>query len=287
LSNIIGSFFSAYAGSGSFTRSGVNYSAGAKTPASAIFAAIFLMIIVLLIAPLTQYISISAMAGVIILVGYNLIDFKQIKHILKSSKSETSILAVTFFSTLFLELEFAIYLGIFLSLILFLNRTSTPRIVTMYSSFNPEKNKKSLVGECKIDENFKENLKCPQLEIIRIDMSVYFGSTNYVNEFLNKIIIEKNIKNILILCSSINFIDMTGMEMFEKISDMLKKMGGGLYFLELKTDVLYELSKSGFINHLGKEYFFSIKKDAIKFIYSKLNKDICKKCKNKVFEECN
>ena len=109
MSNIAGSFMSSYAGSGSFTRSGVNYAAGAKTPLSAIFAALFLMIIVLLIAPLTAYLPIAAMGGIILLVAYNLIDFHHIRQTLSFSKSESSILLTTFFATLFLELEFAIY----------------------------------------------------------------------------------------------------------------------------------------------------------------------------------
>ncbi len=131
LSNVVGSFFSRYAGSGSFTRSGVNYTAGAVTPLSAIFAAIFLLIILLLVAPLTAYIPVAAMASVILLVAYNLIDFKQIKHILVNSRSEASILAATFLSTLFIELEFAIYMGVMLSIIIFLARTSTPEIVDL------------------------------------------------------------------------------------------------------------------------------------------------------------
>ena len=119
LSNIFGSFFSSYAGSGSFTRSGINYDAGAKTPLSAIFAAFFLFIIVLLIAPLTAYLPIASMGGIILLVAYKLIDFQHIRQTLRFSKSESSILLTTFFATLFLELEFAIYLGVLLSLILF------------------------------------------------------------------------------------------------------------------------------------------------------------------------
>ena len=78
LSNMFGSFFSSYAGSGSFTRSGINFEAGAKTPMSAIFAAILLMLIVLLIAPLTAYLPIAAMGGVILLVAYNLVDVHHI-----------------------------------------------------------------------------------------------------------------------------------------------------------------------------------------------------------------
>ncbi|HFC92537.1 MAG TPA: SulP family inorganic anion transporter, partial [Leucothrix mucor] len=128
LSNMVGSFFSSYAGSGSFTRSGVNYEAGAKTPLSAIFAAFFLVIIVLLIAPLTAYLPIAAMGGIILLVAFGLIDFYHIKQTLAFNKSESAILLTTFFATLFLELEFAIYMGVLLSLILFLARTSTPNI---------------------------------------------------------------------------------------------------------------------------------------------------------------
>ena len=104
LSNIVGSFFSSYAGSGSFTRSGINYAAGAKTPLSAIFAALILMVILLLIAPLTAYLPVAAMGGVILLVAYNLIDFHHIKSILTLSKSESSILLITFGATLFLGL---------------------------------------------------------------------------------------------------------------------------------------------------------------------------------------
>ena len=182
LSNMVGSFFSSYAGSGSFTRSGVNYAAGAKTPLSAIFAAVILMLIVLMIAPLTAYLPVPAMAGVILLVAYNLIDLSQIRHILSSSKNETIILLVTFLATLFLELEFAIYLGVLLSLVIFLWRTSTPEIVTLAPDIDQDAQKNTLV-----DVSSKPLNQCPQLKIIRIDMSVYFGSLNHIQTRLNEI----------------------------------------------------------------------------------------------------
>ncbi len=125
MSNLVGSFFSCNAGLGSFTRTGVNYEAGAKTPLSAIFAALFLVLIVLLVAPLTAYLPIAAMGGVILLVAYNLVDLTHIKQTIAFSRSETAVLAATFFSTLFLDLEFAIYIGVITSLVLFLAKTST------------------------------------------------------------------------------------------------------------------------------------------------------------------
>ena len=81
---------------------------------------LLLLLILLLVAPLTAYLPIAAMGGVIMMVAYNLIDRNQIKHVIESSATETIILVATFLATLFLELEFAIYLGVILSLVFFL-----------------------------------------------------------------------------------------------------------------------------------------------------------------------
>ena len=205
LSNIVGSFFSSYAGSGSFTRSGLNFEAGARTQMSAIFAAILLMGIVLLIAPLTAYLPIAAMGGIILLVAYNLIDFHNIKNTLGFSKSESTILVTTFFATLFLELEFAIYLGILLSLVFFLAKTSTPHIPTL--SMDGEFGSP---GRKLISIEQKPLKQCQQLKIIRIDMSIYFCSINHIQNRIAKIVENEHIYHILIVGSGINFIDLAG-----------------------------------------------------------------------------
>ncbi len=281
LSNIVGSFFSSYAGSGSFTRSGVNYSAGAKTPLSAIFAAVFLMAIVLLIAPLTAYLPIAAMGGVILLVAYNLIDFHHIKQILKSSKSETAVLLTTFFATLFLELEFAIYLGVLLSLVLFLAKTSTPEIISLAPDDDPLTHKRKLT-----DINVKPLTECPGLKIIRVDMSIYFGSLNHVQNRLNDIVEHERIKHILIEGSGINFIDLSGAEMLVTEARRLDKLGGGLYFTGLKPNVYDFFSRGCFVSQIGNSHFFDTKKDAIKNIKKILEAEYCKTCTARVFDEC-
>ncbi len=281
LSNMTGSFFSSYAGSGSFTRSGINYEAGAKTPMSAIFAALFLMVIVLLIAPLTAYLPIAAMGGVILLVAYNLIDFKQIKHTLSFSKSESSVLITTFLATLFLELEFAIYLGVILSLVLFLAKTSTPRIPTLSFDEGPDAPKRKL-----INIKLKPVKQCPQVKIIRIDMSIYFGSVNHIQNRIAKIVENEHIYHILIVATGINFIDLAGAEAMIAENNSLKQHGGGLYFVGLKSNVYEFAAKSGFIKHIGNTHFFDSKPAAIAHIYKKLDKDICAKCNALIFKEC-
>jgi len=280
MSNIVGSFMSSYAGSGSFTRSGINYEAGAKTPLSAIFAAVALMGIVLLIAPLTAYLPIAAMGGVILLVAYNLIDFKHIAQILRFSRSESAILLTTFFATLFLELEFAIYLGVLLSLVLFLAKTSTPRIPTL--SVDPETDSRKL-----ININQKPLNQCPQLKIIRIDMSIYFGSINHIQKRIAQIADSERVNHILIIASGINFMDLAGAEALVAENNRLKINGGGLYFVGLKSTVYEFAARSCFIKHLGNDHFFDSKKQAIKSIYQRLDKAKCDNCTSMIFSECH
>ncbi|MGB5766252.1 MAG: SulP family inorganic anion transporter, partial [Arenicellales bacterium] len=281
LSNIGGSFFSSYAGSGSFTRSGINYEAGAQTPLSAIFAALLLMLIVLLVAPLTAYLPIAAMGGVILLVAYNLIDFHHIRQTLTFSKSESAILLTTFFATLFLELEFAIYLGVLLSLVLFLAKTSTPQIPTLSIDASPTSPERKLIN---IQQ--KPLKQCPQLKIIRIDMSIYFGSINHIQNRLSKIMENERINHILIEASGINFIDLAGAEGLVAENRRLVKQGGGLYFVGLKSSVYEFAARSCFIKKIGNDHFFDSKLQAIHRIYEKLDKEECATCQSQIFKEC-
>jgi SulP family sulfate permease len=281
MSNIVGSFVSSYAGSGSFTRSGINYEAGARTPLSAIFAAMFLVVIVLLIAPLTAYLPIAAMGGIILLVAYNLIDFHHIKQSLTFSKTESSILLTTFFATLFLELEFAIYLGVLLSLVLFLAKTSTPNIPTLSIDDSPQSEHRKFTNIQK-----KPLKQCPQLRIIRIDMSIYFGSINHIQKRIAKIVENEKIKHILIESSGINFIDLAGAEALVSENNRLLKKGGGLYFVGLKSTVYEFAAKSCFIKNIGNDHFFDSKTQALISIYRRLDKTICSSCEVLLFREC-
>jgi SulP family sulfate permease len=112
LSNIVGAFFSSYVATGSFNRSALNYEAGANTPLAAVFAAFFLMLIVVLLAPLTAFLPNAAMAGILFLVAWRLIDIPYIKKITRASRGESFVLITTFIATLLLDLEFAILLGV-------------------------------------------------------------------------------------------------------------------------------------------------------------------------------
>ncbi len=279
LSNLLGSFFSSYAGSGSFTRSGINYDSGAKTPMSAIFAALILMGIVLLIAPLTAYLPVAAMGGVILLVAYNLIDFHHIKIIFTTNRTETAIFLVTFFSTLFLELEFAIYIGVLLSLVIFLAKTSRPNITQLAPDNNEERRPFTNIETMPLRE-------CPQLKLLRVDRAIYFGSVSYLQSKLQKIQSSSNVKHILLVASRINYVDMAGGEMLAREARRLQSIGGGLYICGLNAELWQFMAEGGFLKSIGSRYFFASKAEAIRAIYRQLDPHICSTCRHPVFKEC-
>jgi SulP family sulfate permease len=276
--NIVGSFFSSYASSGSFTRSGLNYTAGAVTPMSAVFAALALALIVLLVAPLAAYLPIPAMAAILLVVAWRLIDFHHIGTILRTSKRETTILLTTFFATLFVELEFAIYVGVMLSLVIYLMRTSQPNVVTRVP--DPATPNRHFVTEPKLPE-------CPQLKIVRIDGSLYFGAVDHIQEQLHRL--SQNYpgqKHLLLVGNGINFIDLAGAEMLAAESRQRKANGGGLYLVKVKEEACNTLRKGGFRELIGPENIFQTKSDAIQSVLRRLDRDACARCDKRIFLEC-
>jgi SulP family sulfate permease len=280
LSNMVGSFFSSYAASGSFTRTGVNYEAGAKTPMSAIFAAAALTAILLLIAPLTAYLPIASMAGILLLVAYNLVDFHHIRTIIKASKPETAVLVVTFLATLLVELQFAIYVGVILSLLLYLNRTSHPRFITLAP--DKENDPQNFVNILR-----KPLSECPQLKIIRMDGSLFFGAVDhFLQELRNITKHSPEQAHILLEGSGINFIDVAGCEALAGEAHRLYMSGRRLYLCSLKGEVLDVLKRGGFLERIGEENVFRSKIKAIKNIMPRLDPERCRYCTARVFTEC-
>lgn len=278
LSNIAGAFFSGYVSTGSFNRTGVNYEAGARTPMAAILAGLLLIFVVVLVAPYAVYLPKAAMAGVLFLVAWGLIDWHEIKQIFTFSQRETIVLAITFFSSLFLDLDFAIFLGVMLSLVLYLEKVSKPRIVTR----TPDKNlpNHSFSSEPNLPQ-------CLQLRFIRIDGSLFFGSVNHLEEKFDQLRLESpEQKHLAIICEGINFADLQGSHALYKEAIKRQKLGGQLYLINVKEGLWDALDACECFDKDGARNIFQSKAAAIHAIYQKLDKDRCKICSVKLFKEC-
>jgi len=278
LSNVIGSFFSSYASCGSFNRSGVNYSAGAQTPLATVYASFFLVLILLLVGPLASYLPTAAMAGILFLVAWGLIDFHHIVSIVRTSRAETVILFVTLIGTL-VNLEKGLFFGILLSLVLYLYRVSRPAI-------EPSVPAKEEGAYHFVDA--RGHKECPQFRIVRINGSIFFGAVDYVQNGLQQID-ENNPrqKSVMIIASGINFIDVAGAEMLAQEARRRRKLGGGLYFYRCKESIYKFLRKADKVDDIGAGGFFPAMANWIKPIYATLDPDICKTCTARIFSECH
>ncbi len=213
------------------------------------------------------------MGGIILLVGYNLIDFHHIKQVYKSSGRELIILAITLGGTLFFDLEFALFAGIITSFFFYLERTSKPNIAVLAVD-----HKRRLVNILRDNEA----LECSNLKIIRIDGSLYFGSIEKISGYFSNLYEENDIQHILISAEGINFIDLAAAEWLSIEILKWQKARGGIYISGLKIISQEVLKSGGFIDKIGHDIFFKDKKTAIKEIHEKIEKP----CKIKAFEEC-
>jgi len=280
LANVVGSFFSAYASSGSFTRTGLNFESGAKTPLAAVFSALMLGAIVLLVAPFTAYLPLAAMSGVILLVAANLADVTGIRHILRTAKSEAGVLGVTFLATLFVQLEFAIFSGVILSLLMYLRRTSHPNFVVLAPDH-------SNLRRPLVNVQRKNVPECPQLKILRLDGSIFFGAVAHISEALHRIIDESPEQcHILVIGAGINFIDASGCHMLFNEALSLKLSGRDMFFCSLKTEVREVLKRGMCLKRLGGEHIFESEGQAIAHMVPRLDPQRCACCHARVFREC-
>jgi len=279
LSNIVASFFSGYPASASFNRSGLNYEAGARTPLAAVFSALFLMVILIGVAPLMAYLPTASMAAILFLVAWGLIDFGSIRNIIRASRPEAAVLGLTFAATLLLELEFAILVGVTLSLVVYLNRTSRPSMRSLVPDPRHATRKMAVV-----EQGLAE---CPQLKIMRIEGSIYFGAVSHIDEHFDTLRdVSPGQKNLLLLSKSINFVDVAGAELLAHEADRRRKMGGQLYLYSLRQPVRDMLLRGGYIDQIGRKNIFGTKHEAIGGVFERLDRSICSTCGARIFNEC-
>lgn len=279
LSNIVGSFFSSYVATGSFNRSALNYQAGAKTPVAALLGGIFLIAVVPLVGPYLSYLPMAAIAGVLFLVAWKLIDFHHIKKILKASRNETFVMAMTFFSAIFVDLEFAILLGVLMSLFFFLLDATRPRINSRLP--DPTSVSRSFVTDPTLPE-------CPQIKIVRVDGSFFFGAVHHIQKMFRIFELRQPQQNHLLLISfAINRIDVSGAEFLAREAQSRIEKGGQLYLYRPKAQMVGLLERGGYASLIPPENVFRSKKAVIAHMVSQVDPEICRTCTKRIFIECS
>lgn len=281
LSNAVGGLFQCYAGSGSFTRSGVNNEAGARTPMAGILSSIFLAIILVLASDLIRYIPVPAMSGLILYVAWRLIDIQELNRVIRTSRPETVILALTLLAGLFVELDFAIYVGVMASFAVFIYESSHPSIRVSAPITTPTGRRKFR------NADLHGVPECPQIVTIRLDGPLYFGSVDHVEHEFEKLRQTRPHQgHVLLYLKGVGKIDLAGADFLISAIRDLRASGGSFRIIALFPPLLESLRRFHVIEEIGEDHLHISKGDALAAAMEDLDLGICATCSKRVFLEC-
>ncbi len=277
MANISAGIFSGYASSGSFTRSAVNFQSGARSQMSSVFCGLFILAGVLAFGPLAAYLPRASLAGLIMLIAYRMVDWRGVRRVMRGSRSETGIMVSTFVATLVVPLEFAVLAGIILSLAIYIYKSSMPTVESVVP-----------------DENFHQFVVrprapvCPQVGIIKIEGSLFFGAATHVEDALLANFEANPGQTVLLLrMHGVDRCDMSGIDVLEGILRVYRGAGGDLYLTHVRPSVRDFMRLTGFEHILGSDRF--LKPDhAVEFLFNEVidSAVCCYECEHRVFAEC-
>jgi SulP family sulfate permease len=261
-----------------------NLEAGARSPLAAVASALLVVPLVVVTAPVLALIPFAAIAGLLVLVGWTLLDLPRWRRLGAASRSELAVALITCAATLTVRLEIAVLVGSALSLGLYLQRTSHPAMRTMgFDQLRGDPHRRFVVRSHTPDAL----PECPQLKLLRMEGSVYFGATAHVADRLQALRdAAEPQRHLLVMAKSMNFVDVAGSELWRQELRARRAMGGDLYFHRPRPRVLDQWRCDGFLDELGADHVFPDKRRAINLICHRLDASICRRCAIRVFEEC-
>ena len=247
--NIGASLTGGFPVTGGFSRSVVNFDAGAETPAAGAFTAIGLAFAALFLTPLIYFLPKATLAATIIVAVLSLVDFSILKRSWKYAKADFSAVSVTIILTLILGVEAGVLAGVILSILLHLYKSSKPHIAE--------------VGKVPGTHHYRNILRHdvitnPTIVSLRVDESLYFANARYLEDKIhNRVAKDKCVRHVILQCSAINDVDLSALESLEMINERLREMGVKLHLSEIKGPVMDRLKRGHFLSHLNGEIFLS------------------------------
>ncbi|SFN59104.1 sulfate permease, SulP family [Roseovarius lutimaris] len=247
--NIGAAFTGGFPVTGGFSRSVVNFDAGAETPAAGAYTAVGLAIAALFLTPLIFFLPKATLAATIIVAVLSLVDFSILKRSWTYSKADFAAVLTTILVTLGFGVELGVSAGVGLSILLHLYRSSRPHVAE--------------VGQVPGSEHFRnilrhEVLTDPHIVSLRVDESLYFANARFLEEKIhNRVTHDPNIRHVVLQCSAINEIDLSALESLETINDRLREMDVQLHLSEVKGPVMDRLEAQHFLDDLTGRVFLS------------------------------
>jgi SulP family sulfate permease len=247
--NLGAAFTGGYPVTGGFARSVVNFDAGAETPAAGAFTAIGLAFAAVALTPLVYYLPNATLAATIIVAVLSLVDLSILKKTWGYSRTDFTAVAATILLTLGLGVEVGVASGVAISVLLHLYKTSRPHVAEVGLVPGTQHFRNIHRHEVETD---------PSLVTLRVDESLYFVNARFLEDLIQKRVIEGcAVKNVVLMFSAVNEVDYSALESLEAINHRLIDMNVGLHLSEVKGPVMDRLKRSHFLDDLNGRVFLS------------------------------
>jgi len=247
--NMGAAFTGGFPVTGGFSRSVVNYDAGAETPAAGAYTAVGLAVAALLLTPLIFFLPKATLAATIIVAVLSLVDFSILKRTWTYSKADFTAVAATILLTLAMGVEVGVSAGVILSIALYLYKTSRPHIAEV-----------GLIPGAQHFRNIKryDVLTHPEVVTLRVDESLYFANARFLEDYiLNRVTGDVRLKHVVLMFSAVDEVDMSALESLEAINQRLKSMGLKLHLSKVKGPVMDRLKRAHFLDELTGNVYLS------------------------------
>lgn len=258
VANLGSTFTGGYPVTGGFSRSVVNFAAGANTGLASLITAGLIALTVIFLTPLFYFLPKAMLAAIIMVAVAGLVDVKTFRHVWAYNKADAASLIVTFLAVLALGVEKGIVAGVAAAILLFIWRTSKPHVAVV-----------GRLGTSEIYRNVSRHpvKTCERVVAVRVDESLYFANTKYLEETVLDAVAERpTIDHFVLIGTAVNFIDASALETLESLIHQLKDAGVTLHLAAIKGPVLDRLQAIGFVEHVGEENIHLSTHDAMQAI---------------------
>lgn len=238
LANVSAAFFSGFPVAGSFSRTAVNYQSGARTQLASVFTALLILLTLLFFTPLFYYLPNAALAAIIVVAVYRLLDLREARRIFEIRQADGYTLLLTFALTLLVGVEEGIIGGVLFALLAFIRRTARPEIAEL----GYVEREDAFLGV----ESFPEAKTYPEALILRFDASLYYANVSFLEERLISEVAERpRLEYVVIDCRGVNSIDVTALKDLEDLVSGYRSQGIEFLFAHMKRQVRDRLEKAG------------------------------------------
>mgnify|MGYP001175623344 CR=1 FL=1 len=256
--NLGAMFTGGYPVTGGFSRSVVNYDAGANSGLASIITAVLIALTVIFLTPVFYFLPQAVLAAIVIVAVAGLVDVKTFRHVWQYNKADAASFLVTFFAVLAVGVENGILYGVAVAMLLFIWRSSRPHVAVV-----------GRLGDSEIYRNvLRHKVQCwPNVVAVRIDESLYFANSKFLEDTVLGLIADQpEVDHFVLIGTAVNFIDASALETLESLERQLKDAGVQLHLAAIKGPVLDRLRAIGFVEHLGEQFVHLTTHDAMRAI---------------------